>query len=535
MPGKSDFLIGTCALAVILVAGSFSSTPSRSEAAPRHEAASAAYTTSVGQNADTCARLRGTKVDGGRVEGAERFTKGELIVGGATIGAKAAVDLCRVRLTLRPVPGSEIKVEVWLPDHWNGKLMGFGGGGFDGSLNKDSGSFLNQAAAQGYASVATDVGHTPAPTPGTWIHKQPEKVVDFGHRGTHLAAVVAKQVLSARYGMSAKRAYFQGCSNGGRDALMLVSRYPGDYDAVVAGAPAIRYVEVVTQLVTNSQTVATAPKMESKLGLVHGAIMKKCDALDGVEDGLLENPLRCNFDPAALQCTGTDAPSCLSASEVGAFRKIYTGPRPRIGQQLTSPPVLGSEGLPANWSAWVTGPVPRIAGEEFYRWMVYDDPAWSIRNFDFDRDYAAARTRIAPIINVENPDIRPFIRRGGKLIIYQGWDDPAITPGMTLDYYNAIRRKIGGKTTDRHVRLFMVPGMAHCGGGPGATSFDMQQELEQWDASGAAPTRIPAFRPDLTAGEQPLSRPLCAWPSTARYNGSGSIRDATNFSCRPPR
>lgn len=535
MLGKSDFLIGSGAFAGILVASGFTTTPFRSDAAPSLQAANTTHTVPVEQRADACERLTGTKVADGLVEGAERFANGELIAGGATTGAKAAADLCRVRLTLRPVPGSEIKVEVWLPDNWNGKLMGFGGGGFDGSLNKDSGAFLNQAVAQGYASVATDVGHTPAPTPGTWIHKQREKVVDFGHRGTHLAAVVAKQVITARYGTTAKRAYFQGCSNGGRDALMLVTRYPGDYDAVVAGAPAIRYLEVVTQLVTNSQTVATAPRMEAKLGLVHDAILQKCDALDGVKDGILENPLRCNFDPAELQCSGAEGLSCLSASEVGAFRKIYTGPRPRNGQRLTSPPMPGSEGLPGNWSAWVTGPVPRIAGEEFYRWMVYDDPAWSIRNFDFDRDYAAARARIAPVINVENPDIRPFIRRGGKLIIYQGWDDPAITPGMTLGYYSAIRRKIGRKATDRHVRLFMVPGMAHCGGGPGATSFDMQRELEKWDASDAAPTRIPAFKPDIASGEQPFSRPLCAWPSVARYNGSGSIRDAANFSCRPAR
>lgn len=486
-------------------------------------------------NADRCAPLAGTKVDSGSVEGAEWFAGGEAIVGGATVGATAATNLCRVRLRLRPAPGSDIRVEVWLPDSWNDKLMGFGGGGFDGSLNRDSGAFLNRAMSQGYAAVATDVGHTPSPTPGSWIHKQPEKVVDFGHRGQHLAAVAAKQVVAAYYGTPASRAYFQGCSNGGRDALMLVSRYPQDYDALIAGAPASRYLEIVTQLVTSSRTASQAPRLASKLGLVHDAIMARCDALDGVKDGVLENPLRCSFDPAVLQCKGDDAASCLSAAEVAAFRRIYAGPRLRDGRQIISGPAPGSEGVPDNWTAWVTGPVPAIAGQEFYRWMVHDDPKWTLDQFDLDRDYALARERIAPIINVEDPDISAFTRRGGKLIIYQGWDDPAITPGSTLKYYEDVRGAIGEATADRHVRLFMVPGMAHCGGGPGTTSFDMQSALEDWVERGKAPERVIASKPDVPAGEPPLTRPLCAWPRTAHYEGSGSPREAESFTCKLAR
>jgi len=483
-----------------------------------------------------CMRLAGQRLNGGGViDGAEPFAAGEAIVGGSTVGAKAGTDLCRVRVTVRPVAGSQIQVEVWLPERWNGKLMGFGGGGFDGSLNKDSGAFLNRAVVQGYAAVAGDAGHTPAPTPESWIHKQPQKMIDFGHRGVHLAAVAAKAVARQRYGKSARSAYFQGCSNGGREALMLVSRYPGDYDAVIAGAPAIRYTEVVTQLVNNSRIVATAPKLESKLGLVHTAIMRQCDTLDGIKDGILENPLRCRFDPAVLQCSGADAGSCLNPAEVNAFRQLYTGTALPSGKPMMAPLAPGSEGLPGNWSAWVTGPVPRIAGEEFYRWMVHDDPSWSLAKFDLPRDYAIARQRVAPVINVENPDISTFVRRGGKLIIYQGWDDPAITPGTTLGYFEALRRKLGATATDAHVRLFMVPGMAHCGGGPGATSFDMQAELEKWDAGAAPPTRVEAFNPDVPKGEAPFTRPLCAWPMTAHYRGSGSIRDAANFTCRLPR
>lgn len=481
--------------------------------------------------ADRCATLAGMAVESGVVEAAEHYAPGGTISGGATAGANVSVGLCRVRLLLRPVPGSEIRVETWLPDNWNSKLMGLGGGGFDGGLSAAGAVPLERAASQGYAAVATDVGHTPNPSLQTWIHGQPERVVDFGHRANHLAAVVAKQVIEAFYGAPARRAYFMGCSNGGREGIMEVSRYPEDYDAVVAGAPALRYLEVVTQLIWYDRTVhgaGGAPELGAKQPLVHAAILRQCDHLDGVRDGVLENPSRCSFDPGQLQCRGADGPDCLSANEVNAFRRIYAGPRLSNGQQVIAGPAPGSEGITGNWDAWVTGPIPAIAGQEFYRWMVYDDPAWQLAQFDLDRDYPEARRRLAPIVNADDPDIGAFIRRGGKLIIYQGWDDPAITARSTIQYFDDVRRRVG-RAADRQVRLFMVPGMMHCGGGPGTTRFDMQSELERWDEHGVAPERVIASNPEST--ENPLTRPLCAWPATARYRGSGSTRDAASFTC----
>jgi feruloyl esterase len=485
--------------------------------------------------AERCAQLVGTRVEAGVVEGSERLVSGATVVGGETAGTKVPADICRVRLHLRPAPGSDIRVEVWLPVTWNRKLYGIGGAGFDGGLNPGGGRLLAKAVGEGYAAVATDAGHkqTDPPSLKVWAHDQPERVVDFGHRATHLGAVVARQVIAAYYGAAPAHAYFLGCSNGGRDGLMEASRYPDDYDGIVAGAPARRYVEVVTQMIAYSQ-VAHGPggaALESKLNLVNEAILKKCDALDGVKDGVLENPRDCHFDPAELQCKAGDASNCLTADEVAAYRKIHAGPRLRDGEQVVSGPSIGAEDVSDNWNAWITGPTNALAGQEFYGWIVHDDPSWKVQSFQLDRDYPVALQRTVPIIDADSPDLRAFTAHGGKLIIYQGWGDPAITPEDTLHYYDAVRRRVGRKAAEQ-VRLFMVPGMGHCASGPGATSFDMQPVLERWVEQGQTPERVVAVKPG--SGAPPLTHPLCAWPKTAHYSGSGSIRDAANFSCRAP-
>ncbi|HEY1128970.1 MAG TPA: tannase/feruloyl esterase family alpha/beta hydrolase [Roseateles sp.] len=482
-----------------------------------------------------CSALTGLKVEAGLVEGAERMQAGEKVMGGATEGATADAAMCRVRLRLQPVAGSSINVEVWLPENWNGRLQGYGGAGFDGGLSLGGAAALNKSIAQGYAAVTTDVGHKPAPGLAPWVHKQPEKVVDFGHRGNHLAAVVAKQVIQAYYGSPAKYAYFFGCSNGGRDGLMEASRYPGDYDGVIAGAPARRYLEVLTKLIWNHRTVhgsEGASKLGDKQALVHDAVLKKCDALDGVRDGLLENPRACRFDPAELQCKAENGADCLSSAEVTAFRRIYDGPRLSDGRQVMSGPALGSEGGPDNWSAWVTTPQAAVFGQEFYRWMVFDDPDWKVEDFVLNRDYPLAHQRVASILNVDSPDLRPFAKKGGKLLMYQGWSDPVISAADTVEYFEKVSRHLGD-AADAHVRLFMVPAMGHCAGGPGASAFDMQPALERWVERGEAPQRIDAKNPDPNAA--PFSRPLCPWPQTARYKGQGSVREAASFSCAATR
>lgn len=530
MRERNGLLLGSGAAAAIALASllGLSAASSRSAEAgePRRGAASS----------DTCSALKGMRLQHGTVIAAERYQAGDPIVGGVTAGAKAETALCRTRIQLSAGAGSDIQVEIWLPERWNDKMMGLGGGGFDGSLSPSGASALNKAAAQGYAVIANDAGHTPAPSVGTWAHGAPQKIVDFGHRAGHLAAVSGREVIKAFYGSPARRAYFTGCSNGGRDGISLVSRYPEDYDAVVAGAPAIRYTEVVTQLIWYSRaakTLGSPANAAAKLDLVHKAVLAKCDKLDGVTDGILENPRACPFDLRTLACGDGSASACLSPVEVKAFETIYGGMRWNDGRKIISGPALGSEGSPGNWGAWITGPVPALAGQEFYRWMVYDDPQWNVDTFDMDKDYAAALKRSVPVINADSPDIGAFTRRGGKLIIYQGWDDPVITPASTIEYVEKVRKSVGPRGAQQ-VKLFMVPGMAHCGGGPGATAFDMQAALEKWDQQGIAPQRVLATKPDVPSGEPPMSRPLCAWPMTAHYDGKGSPRSAESFVCRKP-
>ena len=479
-----------------------------------------------------CASLSGQAVRSGVVKGAERVFAGATLVGGATAGAKASEDLCRVRLRLHPTAGSDIHVEVWLPDSWNGEMYGFGGAGFDGGLSLGGAQLLNKVVAQGFAAVETDVGHKAGAPLKVWAYKQPERIIDFGYRGNHLAAVVAKQIITAYYGASAKHAYFLGCSNGGRDAIMEASRYPRDYDGVIAGSPARRFVEIVTELIWYSEAVhgpSGAPHLASKLSLLHDAVMKQCDRLDGVKDGILEDPLLCHFDPAVLECKAADTPTCLTNAEVRALHMIYGGPRLSNGRQVSGGPEPGSEGVPDNWTAWITTPEAGVIGQQFYRWVVYDDPSWKIQGFNIDRDYRVAQARLAPILDADNPDLRAFARAGGKLIIYQGWDDPIVPPTDTIKYYDAVRRRLGPEDA-KQVRLFMVPGMMHCAGGPGATSFDMQPVIEKWVQRGVAPQEVIATK--LGSGTPPMTHLLCVWPKTAHYNGSGSTKDAANFTCK---
>ncbi|GGL34973.1 tannase/feruloyl esterase family alpha/beta hydrolase [Caulobacter rhizosphaerae] len=490
----------------------------------------AAQDLALAPDAARCAGLVGARIDGGRVESAERVAPGATIATGETAGAKVSTALCRVRLRLNPVADSDIRVEVWLPDTWNHKLFALGGAGFDGGLNPGGGALLGKATAQGYASVATDVGHAPVANAVSWAHGKPQAVIDFGHRGNHVAAVAAKQLIGAYYGRPAKHAYFLGCSNGGRDGVMEASRYPDDYDGVIAGAPARRYLEIVTQLISYSRISSEVPTLSSKLNLVHGAVMAKCDGLDGVKDGILENPLACKFDPVELQCKGADSAACLTSAEVDGFRRIYGGLRLKSGERVIGGPVVGSEGVPGNWGAWILSPIGAMAGQEIYRWMVFDDPNWKVETFDLDRDYPVAKARIGATINADEPDLRAFAKRGGKLIMYQGWADPAITPLETINYLQAVRET--SPQAASQVRLFMVPGMMHCAGGPGANVFDMQPALEAWVEKGQAPERVVAT--EAGGGDPPASRPLCAWPKTAHYNGAGSTRDAANFTCKAP-
>lgn len=493
--------------------------------------------------ASRCAALTGRQFGQAVVESAADVAQGAtLATAGPLAGLKAPANFCRVRARVRPVPGSQIVSEVWLPERWNGKLVGTGGGGYSGGL--DSASLtLGKILTHGFAAAATDAGH-PTSDGAKWALGEPEKVVDWGHRGNHLSTVFAKAVAADYFSKPVDKTYFEGCSNGGRDALMQARRYPNDYDGIVAGAPAADWTGMTSSFIWNWQVMFKTPGaslLHTKIKLINDAVLAKCDKLDGVKDGVLENPHQCRFDPAELRCKGADGPSCLNSSEVGALRKIYRGPRLRDGRRVFAGFPLGNEDIAENKQGWID-PSPAgtgAFGTEFYRWMVYGNPKWSPETFDLNRDYPLAVKRMGHIVDSHDPDLRAFVKKGGKLIVYHGWSDARIQADASLLYYDAVRRRVGPASAAKSVRLFMVPGMAHCVGGPGPSAFDMLSELDRWVENGTAPERVVATKYEnamLAYIGKPSkalrTRPICAWPKTAHHRGSGSTDDAANFVCK---
>jgi pimeloyl-ACP methyl ester carboxylesterase len=499
---------------------------------------------------DLCTQLTGKTMEGAVIDRAEFIQQGtpltppppvderiqELL--GAPKGKKASVNFCRVSAHIAPVAGSHIKMQIVLPQKWNRKFLGSGGGGLNGGLFTAPWR-LNESAVQGYAGVATDAGHDVAMT-AEWARGNPEKMIDYGHRANHLGARVAKAVITAYYGSKPERAYFSGCSNGGRDALMLAQRYPGDYDAIIAGAPANNFTALFTRFARYEQIVRLSPGKDvlgPKLKLVHDAAIRQCDALDGLKDGLIERPAACHADPAALQCKPGQTSNCLTKREVGAVKAIYADVRTSDGKLVIQGLPVGSE---YEWLQVATSEnaLGSVFGKEFFSAMVYNDRDWSMANFNLDKDYPAAVKRLGAVLDATDPDLRPFLAKGGKLLMYHGWDDAAIPAGNSIAYYKEMTRR-SGPAAAAQTRLFMLPGVAHCAFGHGPDSVDYLAELDRWAETGIAPERMIAskyetpsfFAPDPT--EKPkLTRPVCAWPKVVKYNGSGPVDSAASYSCR---
>jgi len=462
-------------------------------------------------------------------------------------------EFCRVAGVIKPSSDSDIRFETWLPAAgWNGKFQGIGNGGFAGSITFAG---LAEAVRHGYAAASTDTGHQAGGTNAEWALGHPEKIIDFGHRAIHEMTVKAKAIVAAYYGSPPKRSYFSACSNGGRQALMEAQRYPADYDGIIAGAPANHW----TALLVNGMAVVQATAGDayipaSKLPAIQAAALAACDADDHVKDGVIEDPSRCRFDPAKLQCAGAASDACLTAPQVKALRAIYAGTRYADGRLLSPGYAPGGEAEQGGWGSWITGPAPEKSllyqfGTNYFRYMVYNDPAWDYRTFNVDRDAKAAVERTAHLLNATDPDLRRFQARGGKLILYHGWSDAAIPAQHLIDYYQSVVKKLGAKRTASFVRLYMAPGVQHCGGGSGPNVFgqmsvgtgdprtSMAAALERWVEQGIAPEEIIAAR--YKAGSNPASgvvrtRPLCPYPKVARYKGTGSTDEAANFECVTP-
>jgi feruloyl esterase len=442
-------------------------------------------------------------------------------------GANPFADLpafCRVAATLTPTKDSEIKIEVWLPmTGWNGKLQAVGNGAWNGNIDINA---IAGAVRRGYAATSTDTGHEGGA--GPWM-QNPEKVTDWAHRSIHETAVAAKALINAFYGEAPKFSYFTGCSAGGRQAMVAAQRYPADFDGVVAGSPGLDWTSRAVSAVRVQQAFEKDPAGKvpaAKFPAINAAVMDQCDALDGVKDGVLENPKACAFDPAVLACKGTPDNSCLTPAEITTVKAIYASPVNPKTKRAIAGLAPGSE---SSWTdlGW-SGPA-RSTGLELMR-FVTNNPQWSLAQFNFDSDVVLAEEK-AGMMNALDTNLKPFFSRGGKIISYHGWNDPQISPLNVTQYYDRVVAAMGGRNNViGNYRLFMVPGMAHCGGGTGTSTFDMVAALEQWVENKKAPDSIPASRAE--GGKVVRTRPLCAYPQVASYKGSGSTDDAANFVCK---
>lgn len=545
-------------------------------------------------SAASCESLQATSFPGFTVTSATSEAAGAFTPPGST--AAIAAPFCRVVAVATPVAGSHINFEVWLPTAgtWNQKFRGEGSGGSAGAIGYAA---MVDGLTRGYATMANDNGHTGS----SWTFSQnPEAVVDFGYRAQHVTTVAGKQIVQAFYGVAPRHAYFVGCSQGGHHAQMEAQRYPNDYDGIIGGDPASDWTGQMTAEVWIglASTAGGTDLPQAKLNLVTQAALAQCAGRDGglPTDQFLTDPRVCRFNPAVLECpSGQDPSTCLTAAEVQAVRKIYQGPYFTLtGQKIAPGLAVGSE---AYWRQVLVGtPLPGGSSTSFFRDGVFDDPNFNFLTFNFGSDVALAYGKVfagqtlAQILNANDTDLEPFRQAGGKIIMYHGWADPFVASQFSIDIYAGILehdaiatgqqlglgpllRVIGafglagdpglGRTlalladeaalrhTQSFARLFMVPGMNHCAGGPGPNTFggagqpagspldrthDMVEALDAWVDRGIPPTQIIATKYNNDAPSQGVAftRPLCLYPQRAVYRGFGNQSDAASYACATP-
>jgi feruloyl esterase len=489
---------------------------------------------------------------------------------------------CRVTATLTPTSDSAIKIEVWLPETtWNGRFLGTGGGGFQGNISYNELALGIQA---GFAATNSDLGTgvsgcsplfcgsdgnmgnplaiafgDPA-SPSTGLFGHPERIKDFGYRAIHVMTVRGKEIANAFYQQGAKKAYFAGCSTGGQNALMEAQRFPNDYDGILAGAPAFNRTHLHMAAISLWQDTHASPGrliQPGQMTLINKAVIAQCVGRDGgaATDQFLTDPRDCKFDPKILQCTaGNVPPACLTADQVTTMQKYYDGTRDPVNGQLINP---GSERGNETDDVRALGlalqeNLPEPAFDGLFYWVYgasfgLPGGATNFSNFDFHRDVDTVDDQLARVLNATSSDLGEFREHGGKLILYHGWADPLIPSQSSINYFNALvdedsegaqpARFEGGdngnlKKTQSYARLFMVPGMFHCAGGPGPNTFDALTPLVTWVEGGTAPDTIVATKfVNDTPPAVAMTRPLCVYPKVAKYNGSGSTSIAANFTC----
>jgi len=475
-----------------------------------------------------CESLKNLKFDNATIisaavvpEGPAPTRGGGARTGGAPQQPEMLPAHCRVRIDLKPTADSHIEMEMWLPpaETWNGKFLGVGNGGFAGSIQGLTNE-MPQALRRGYATAGTDTGHQ-GPG-GEWAIGHPEKMIDFGYRATHEMTLKGKQIVKTFYDRAAQYSYFKGCSTGGRMAVMEAQRYPDDYDGIIAGSLANRHIHMWTAGIERSVSLSRRPEgaiSKEQAARVNELVTNKCDTL---HEGFLNNPKACKVDFSALKCAGgsSDSSSCLSEAQAKTVETFYGGVKNSKGELIFSGQALGnpiSAQQPTGQSPGGLFDLVRIA---------YNEPTRDWKTFDLDRDMKVLDKEIG-YVDAVNPDLGKFKKSGGKLLLTHGWGDTGITPENTVLYYESVLDKMGSQQSD-WMRLFMAPGMGHCGGGPGVNTFDSIATLEKWVEKGVAPETM------MGVGANGFSRPLCPYPQYAEYKGSGDLKDGSNWACKAP-
>lgn len=447
---------------------------------------------------------------------------------------------------------TEINFELLLPDAWNGKFVMGGGGGFAGTVVNAALGY--GALKSGYATVATDTGHSAHGIDGSWALNNPERLENFGHRAVHVTAVTAKALISAYYAQPSGKNYFFGCSRGGGQALMEAQRYPEDFDGIVAGAPAYNWsavaatgIQIAQKMYPDPSDLSRAVVGPQQQSLIAESYLRQCDALDGIEDGVLADPTQCQFDIDSLKCGSAVSDACLTSAQIDAMRTIYDGPKGPNGSLFPGFP-YGGEASEAGMSLWMTGGLDfaednvQDAGEhaaplvpnalygfstQIMKYMVLNDADWDYAQYTFD-NFENDIAHAGSVLNSTNPDLSAFRNRGGKLLMYHGWADTALSPLATVQYFNDVLAQ--DETAAEDVQLFLLPGVDHCFGGAGPSLVNYLSTIDQWVTTGEQPADLTAQWLKwniLPSG----SRLICPYPQQTVYDGKGDPKSSDSFRC----
>lgn len=462
--------------------------------------------------------------------------------------SRAATDRAPAHCQVRGTIDEEIHFELLMPpaSSWNGRFLMGGGGGFVGSVQNQATWYDPTLLADGYATVGTDTGHRGTVSDASWALGRPDRQVNYGYRAIHVTAETAKTIIRLRYGRDIDYSYFIGCSRGGGQAMIESQRFPDDFDGLVAGAPAFDFTGFGALTVRIQQLMYPDPGdlshpvvTPAALRLLGEAVLERCDFLDGVKDGILADPRACDFRPEDLPLCAGEAGSdkCVTPAQLNVIRAVYRGVRSGEARTVPGYP-LGGETVSGGWDSWIVaeedpGWKPNdqfIFGTQIYRYLVFGDSTWNYATYDFS-EWAEDTRAAASILDATDADLAPLEVSAAKLILWNGWADMAISPLRTLEYYQSVQARDADASS--YARLFLLPGVAHCYGGPGPDQVDWIGAIRRWVEDGQAPTRLPAVKRGAE-GQVMLTRPVCAYPARPVYDGKGDPTKESSFRCEAP-